>query len=378
MPRYATLPATIPATIPVLLTTSSLLLATILLPTIFLAACQHGGEVRLRPVSADERIERYQLPRNANIPSVSGLVPGDSDIVGSNTTSQAALAPSVTHQPQQPTTAGTRTHIVKKGETLLSIARRYGTSLSNLASLNGISNPNRLAVGQRLAIPGTSSGSGNFTSETRHIIKRGETLYSVAKKYGVSVQSLKRTNRIRNANKLNIGQLLIVQKGSASAQATTQEAARQQTASSASSSQRSTKRRKLAKAPQRERKDFLRPLQGKVVSRFGEKSFGQRNNGINIASKEGSTVKVAENGVVVYSGSALKGFGNLILVRHADGYLTAYGYNSQNLVKKGDRVKRGQTIAKVGSSGDARKAMLHFELRRNSKPVDPLKHFSKS
>ena len=115
-----------------------------------------------------------------------------------------------------------------------------------------------------------------------------------------------------------------------------------------------------------------------MIGRFGEKSFGQRNNGIDIAAKEGNIVQAAENGVVVYSGSALKGFGNLILVRHADGYLTAYGYNSENLVKRGDRVKRGQTVAKVGSSGDARKAMLHFELRKNSRPVDPLKHFSKS
>ena len=350
------------------------------LATLLLAACQKGGEVRLRPVSADERIERYQLPRNASIPSVSGIVPGDSDIIGSNTQTQAATAPSITTQPQQTTTqttGSTTTHRVQKGETLISIARRYGISLSELTRLNGISNPNLLEIGQKLSVPAT----GNFTaSETRHIIKKGETLYSIARKYSTSVQRLKQTNRIQNANKLNVGQLLIVQGGTSQVKS---QAAQGQTASTAAKKpakkqKLATKKQKLAKAPQRQRKDFLRPLQGKVVTRFGEKSFGQRNNGIDIAAKEGNSVKAAENGVVVYSGSALKGFGNLILVRHADGYLSAYGYNRQNLVERGDRVKRGQVIAKVGSSGDARKAMLHFELRRNSRPIDPLKHFSKS
>ena len=362
---------------------SALPLAAVSLAAVFLAillvGCQQGGKIRLRPISADERIERYQIPRNVNIPSVSGIVPGDSDIVGSNTTSQAATAPSVTtqSQSQSQTTQATTTHRVKKGETLLSIARRYGISYRELVRLNGISNPNRLAVGQTLSIPTTE----NFaTSETRHIIKKGETLYSIAKKYSTSVRSLKQTNRIQNANKLNVGQLLIVHGGTSQASS---QAARQQTATASSRQTGSTtkisaKQRRLTKAPQRERKDFLRPVKGKVIGRFGEKSFGQRNNGIDIAAKEGNIVRAAENGIVVYSGSALKGFGNLILVRHADGYLTAYGYNSENLVKRGDRVKRGQTVAKVGSSGDARKAMLHFELRKNSRPVDPLKHFSKS
>ena len=363
---------------------SALPLAAVSLAAVFLAillvGCQQGGKIRLRPISADERIERYQIPRNVNIPSVSGIVPGDSDIIGSNTTSQAVTAPSVTTQSQTQTTQATQattTHRVKKGETLLSIARRYGISYRELVRLNGISNPNRLAVGQKLSIPTTE----NFVaSETRHIIKKGETLYSIARKYGTSVGSLKQTNRIQNANKLNVGQLLIVHGGTTQASS---QPARQQTATASprqttGTTKTSAKQRRLAKAPQRERKDFLRPVKGKVIGRFGEKSFGQRNNGIDIAAKEGNIVRAAENGIVVYSGSALKGFGNLILVRHADGYLTAYGYNSENLVKRGDRVKRGQTVAKVGSSGDARKAMLHFELRKNSRPVDPLKHFSKS
>ena len=349
------------------------LLSAVLVATILLAGCQRGGKVRLRPVSADERIEQYQIPRNANIPSLSGIVPGDSDIIGSNTKTQAATAPSLTTQSQQQTAQSTTTHIVRKGETLLSIARRYGVSYRELARRNAIANPNSLAVGQKLSISATKAF---VTGETRHIVKKGETLYSIAKKHAVSVQGIKRTNRIQNANKINVGQLLIVR---SSKQAGSQSLQRQ-TASSKQAAAKTTpaKQRKLAKAPRRERKDFFRPLKGKVVSRFGEKNSGQRNNGIDIAAKAGSTIKAAENGIVVYSGSALKGFGNLILVRHADGYLTAYGYNSKNLVSKGDRVHRGQTIAKVGSSGDARKAMLHFELRRNSRPVDPLKHFSKS
>ena len=210
-----------------------------------------------------------------------------------------------------------------------------------------------------------------MVGERRHLIKRGETLYSIARKYGTTVRSLTRTNRIKRADKLNIGQLLIVKGGSSG------QAASAQTSTSSTSASSKKPSKPLASAPRRARKDFLRPVSGNIIRRFGEKSFGQHNNGIDIGAAAGSKVKAAENGIVVYSGKALKGFGNLILVRHADGYLSAYGYNRKNLVSRGDRVKRGQIIAEVGSSGDARKSMLHFELRKSSRPVDPLKHFSK-
>lgn len=121
---------------------------------------------------------------------------------------------------------------------------------------------------------------------------------------------------------------------------------------------------------------FQWPLQGKVVSRFGAKIGGQQNDGINIAGEPGAKVVAADSGVVAYSGNELKGFGNLLLIRHSNGWITAYAHNQKLLVKKGDKVKRGQPIATVGATGNVESPQLHFEIRRGSDPVDPLQHLA--
>jgi murein DD-endopeptidase MepM/ murein hydrolase activator NlpD len=117
---------------------------------------------------------------------------------------------------------------------------------------------------------------------------------------------------------------------------------------------------------------FQWPLQGEVVSRFGAKIGGQQNDGINIAGEPGAKVVAADGGVVAYSGNELRGFGNLLLIRHADGWITAYAHNQKLLVKKGDKVQRGQPIATVGATGNVESPQLHFEIRRGSDPVDPM------
>jgi murein DD-endopeptidase MepM/ murein hydrolase activator NlpD len=119
---------------------------------------------------------------------------------------------------------------------------------------------------------------------------------------------------------------------------------------------------------------FLWPVEGQVISRFGPKANGLRNDGINIAAPAGAPVRAAENGVVAYAGNELKGFGNMVLLKHVDGWMTAYAHADSILVKKGQRVRKGQIIAKVGSSGGVAKSQLHFEMRRNKKAVDPLRH----
>ena len=105
---------------------------------------------------------------------------------------------------------------------------------------------------------------------------------------------------------------------------------------------------------------------------YGAKTNGKSNDGINLAVPEGTPVKAAEDGVVAYSGNELKGYGNLVLVRHANGYVTAYAHASELLVKRGDTIKRGQVIAKSGQSGEVGSPQLHFEIRKGSSPVDPL------
>ncbi len=119
---------------------------------------------------------------------------------------------------------------------------------------------------------------------------------------------------------------------------------------------------------------YLLPVRGKIVATFGPMVGGTNNDGINIAAPAGTTVVAAEAGTVAYTGNELKGFGNLLLIRHADGFITAYAHNQVLLVKQGEKVRRGQPVAQVGNTGIGGQPQLHFEMRRGSKPVDPLDH----
>jgi murein DD-endopeptidase MepM/ murein hydrolase activator NlpD len=119
---------------------------------------------------------------------------------------------------------------------------------------------------------------------------------------------------------------------------------------------------------------FLWPVRGKLLSVFGTATAGTQNDGINIAAPAGTTVSAAESGTVAYAGNELRGFGNLLLIKHADGWVTAYAHNEVLLVKKGQKIRRGEPIARVGSSGGVAQAQLHFELRRGTKAIDPLDH----
>jgi murein DD-endopeptidase MepM/ murein hydrolase activator NlpD len=113
------------------------------------------------------------------------------------------------------------------------------------------------------------------------------------------------------------------------------------------------------------------PVKGKVIANFGPRPDGTHNDGVNLSVPMGTEVHAAESGVVAYAGSELKGYGNLILVRHDNGWITAYAHTEEMLAKRGDKVKRGQVIAKAGKSGQVDQPQVHFELRQGSKPVDP-------
>jgi murein DD-endopeptidase MepM/ murein hydrolase activator NlpD len=117
---------------------------------------------------------------------------------------------------------------------------------------------------------------------------------------------------------------------------------------------------------------FLWPVRGRIASAFGSKPNGTRNDGINIRAAEGTPVLAAENGVVVYAGTEIAGFGRMLLVSHADGFITAYAHNAKLLVDVGDRVDRGEKIAMVGSTGNVTSPQLHFEIRDGKKALDPV------
>ena len=121
---------------------------------------------------------------------------------------------------------------------------------------------------------------------------------------------------------------------------------------------------------------FRWPVHGRVIAGFGPKTNGGQNDGINLAVPEGTPIKAAEDGVVAYAGNELKGYGNLVLIRHANGFVSAYANAKELLVKRGDSIKRGQVIANAGQTGNVTSPQLHFEIRKGSTPVDPTKYLS--
>jgi len=233
-----------------------------------------------------------------------------------------------------------------------------------------------------------------------HFVNRGDTLLSVARRNHLPVADLARANNLAPSAKLKLGTRLTVP-GSKIAAAAAVPAApvaavqpiatlpvaappvRQVTASVQQPSARlaqatPTAEEKEADAPVKLSEatgalpTFRWPARGKVITSFGAKTNGKSNDGINLAVPEGTPVKAAEDGVVAYAGNELKGYGNLVLVRHSNGYVTAYAHASELMVKRGDNIKRGQVIAKSGQSGEVGSPQLHFEIRKGSSPVDPL------
>lgn len=127
----------------------------------------------------------------------------------------------------------------------------------------------------------------------------------------------------------------------------------------------------VAAPPPRAGTRFMWPVRGKVLSEFGDKPDGRHNDGLNIAAPRGTVVMAADNGVVAYAGNELRGYGNLLLIRHANGWMTAYAHLEQILVERGAQVRRGQRIGTVGSTGTVTAPQLHFEVRRDGQAVDP-------
>ena len=122
--------------------------------------------------------------------------------------------------------------------------------------------------------------------------------------------------------------------------------------------------------------EFRWPVRGRIISSFGKKPSGERNDGIDLAVPEGTSVKAAEDGEVIYAGNELKSYGNLVLIRHANGWVSAYAHNSALKVKRGDKIQRGQIVAVSGMTGGVTTPQVHFELRKDATPVDPVGHLS--
>jgi murein DD-endopeptidase MepM/ murein hydrolase activator NlpD len=312
---------------------------------------------------------------------------------------------------------GGTTIIVGTSDTLDLLAKRYNVSAAAILQANGYKGPRMLSPGQQLIIPKQTAVAAAAPAlapaaskpvaaaaapPSVHIVNRGDTLMSIARRNNVPVAELAKANNLDQSAKLSLGMKLTVP-GSRSAAAApvaqpivaapaqpvapvaapaTKMASAggpPQSARLASATTNVVEEKPVVEAASVKSSEatgalptFRWPVRGKVITSYGAKTNGKSNDGINLAVPEGTPVKAAEDGVVAYSGNELKGYGNLVLVRHSNGYVTAYAHASELMVKRGDTIKRGQIIAKSGQSGEVGSPQLHFEIRKGSSPVDPL------
>jgi murein DD-endopeptidase MepM/ murein hydrolase activator NlpD len=302
-------------------------------------------------------------------------------------------------------------HVVTPKQTVYALSRLYGVPVRSLIQLNKLEPPYLLQTGQKVKIP----------VQRTHVVAAGETVYAISRRYDVSLTELVRLNEIGKPFTIVTGQTLLLPDeqrtdvataapetgkpetgapetgaGEMEAVGDADELAKETPSAGAPAAPDPPGQEQVASVtpPAAKRvvlppstdiphpkslsgSGFLWPVNGKVISRFGVKGKGLRNDGINIAAPSGAPIRAAQNGVVAYRGNELRGFGNLILIKHDKGYMTAYAHASKILVERGARVKRGDVIARVGKTGSVGEHQLHFEIRRGRQPIDPLNYLQR-
>jgi len=255
--------------------------------------------------------------------------------------------------------------IVAEGQTLWGIAQSHGVAVEDLAAANGLGVKDLLGVGQQLVIPPKSSlaGRGGLAGAvpavsrpigaTRPVtvrVREGETLWEIAEATGLPVDAIVNANEIPDSASVHTGQRLTIPGGALDVL------------------RRLTAARRVVSIAQ----NFVWPVRGQLTSRFGWRLTGH-HNGIDIAAPRGSPILVAKDGHVVYAGWFFA-YGLAVIVDHGNGISTVYGHASKLLVPIGEVVETGQVIALVGSTGDATGPHLHFEIRINGIPLNPMKY----
>jgi murein DD-endopeptidase MepM/ murein hydrolase activator NlpD len=327
--------------------------------------------------------------------------PGSTEVTGSVSAPRAAAPAPTGHW----TWDGGSPVTVASGETVESIARKYGVPASAIMETNGFHDGAALRPGQRVVIPRYVSTSAVHASasapqqvaaapraaESVHIVTPGESMLGIARKHGVTITALAHANKIEPYAKISIGDRLTIPGGHPVAARPVAEAPQlakpatvpaEKVASAPAQNARiatpeihtTTESLPQTAEPAGTIPSFRWPVKGRITGSFGAKINGAQNDGINLAVPEGTPIKAADDGVVAYAGNELKGYGNLVLIRHANGFVSAYANASELLVKRGDTIKRGQVIANAGQTGDVKSPQLHFEIRKGSTPVDPIKY----
>ncbi|MEM7221723.1 MAG: M23 family metallopeptidase [Pseudomonadota bacterium] len=278
--------------------------------------------------------------------------------------------------------SGPSHYTVKSGDTASAIARRFELPLQTFAGYNKLSPPYQLRVGQRLKVP----------SQRRHQVAKGETVYGLALRYDSDLISLVQLNGLAPPYSVQPGQVLLIPDrgdavgghimiaGADEAETVPKTPSELRVAATPKvplpdgvPGRKPAQPGTVSEPPPLAGESFSWPVKGQVILGFGPRGGGQQNDGINIAAPRGTPVRAAENGVVAYTGNELRGFGNLVLIKHRGGWTTAYAHVERILVSRGETVKRGQLIGRVGTSGNVDRPQLHFEVRQGARAVDPVK-----
>jgi murein DD-endopeptidase MepM/ murein hydrolase activator NlpD len=263
--------------------------------------------------------------------------------------------------------------VVAQGENAQILANRYSVPIDALVRANGLASASQVRPGTHIVIPVYNAALA-ASSGARVAANSGPGKPAAPAK-GARPRTL-----ASQAESLKSGKTRTPATTAAAARKPTAPAAKQETAQAKLPSEtkatrdlvQATEPKKTATASETANPEFRWPARGRIIQGFK----AGVNDGINIAVPEGTSVKAAESGIVTYAGNELKGYGNLILIRHPNGFNSAYANNSDIEVKRGETVKRGQTIAKSGQTGNVASPQLHFEVRKGTKPVDPTQYLA--
>ncbi|MBA5776735.1 M23 family metallopeptidase [Stappia sp. F7233] len=333
------------------------------------------------------KVESVALPPPGQAPAVA------TGSISSQARSAAPVAAATTTRGW--TTAGGTQITARGGDTLASLSRRYGVPEKALADANGLQAGAALKSGQSLIVPTYVYGGAPATASKPAASVSGSlpaTAIETPAIAGIPQRKPAGTPVKVAAVQRNVSDAVSagtprfkddVRKGAptvvktvAPAETPTATPARLVTGDAEPETAKESAKQAVASSdPDVGR--FRWPVHGRIISDFGAKPGGSRNDGINLAVPEGSEVKAVEDGVVIYAGNELKGYGNLVLVRHNDGWVSAYAHNSKLNVSRGDTVRRGDTVSYSGNTGSVTQPQVHFELRKGNKPVDPLRYLAK-
>ena len=234
-------------------------------------------------------------------------------------------------------------HVIESGESLYTVARRYNVTAQAIVQVNGMASPDKIYVGQKIIIPGLKAkASSGTTTQVASLAPVKPLAATPAPVAVVEAPVGEKTAAIKNP--------ALVDPEKSAAQPVPAKVA------------------PVAEPAMSGADKFRWPISGKVISDF----IATKGTGINIEAPEGTSVRAAENGQVIYVGSGVEGYGNLVLIRHANGYVSAYAHLKSVGVSKGDNVTRGDNIGAAGMTGSVSRPQLHFELRKGATPVDPI------